>query len=100
MRRVFLTILGKIKERTIYDPNIFGCGEGRGGGRQEEGRKGGEGKEGRGGEGEKKGSYLEERGGRRLKMVMDIEVEEGDGEKKGGVEVEKGSNWGRSGGGR
>ena len=57
-------------ENQKKDPNIFDCGEGRGGGRQEEGRKGGEGKEGR--------------GGRRLKMVMDIEVGEGDGEKTGG----------------
>ena len=43
MRRVFFTILGKNKERTIYDPNIFGCGEGRGGRkarRREERRRG------------------------------------------------------------
>ena len=61
---------------------------GQGGGRQEEGRKGGEGNEGRGGEGEKKGFFFgrkgwEEggRGGRGLKMVINIEVGRDDGER-------------------
>ena len=41
MRRAFFTILGKIKERTIYDPNIFGCGAGgRKARRREERRRG------------------------------------------------------------
>ena len=54
MRRVFFTILGKIKERTIYDPNIFGCGEGRGGrkvsklGREMMGKRGNKRREGKG----------------------------------------------------
>ena len=82
MRRVFFS-LEKIKQRTIYMTPIFSVVGKEGG---EEGKKKG-GKEERerrgGGGGEKKGFLFGERGGRRLKTVMDIEVGEGDGEKRG-----------------
>ena len=89
MRRVFSQYWGKSKKGLSMTPIFLVVGKegGRKARRREERRRG------KGGEGvrrKKKGSCLGERGeegergGRRLKMVMDIEVEEGDGEKKGG----------------
>ena len=86
----FLQYWGISKKGRSMTPIFLVAGKEGGGGRQEEGRKGREGNEGRGGEGEKKGFFFGrkgweegERGGRRLKMVMDIEVgERDDGEER------------------
>ena len=98
MRRIFFS-LGKIKERTIDDPNIFGGKEGGGG---KKARRREERRRGKGGEGGflfgRKGWEEGERGGgggRRLKMEMDIKV---GGKRGGGKEVENGEryqSWGR-----